>query len=64
MSLGDATVSGLRKLIAEKQEVSRSIMAEGQCSDFTMYRYSVGYYTALNDVITMIDQIQADLMKG
>ena len=64
MSLGDATVAGLRKLIAEKQERSRDTMANGQCTDFTLYRYAVGYYTALNDVVTMIDQIQDDLMKG
>ena len=64
MSLGDATVSGLRKLIAEKQEESKNIMAGGQCVDFAMYRYSVGYYTALDHVNTMIDQLQADLMKG
>ena len=64
MSFGDATISELRKLIAEKQERSRETMANGQCADFTLYRYSVGYYTALNDVVTMIDQIQADLMKG
>lgn len=64
MSFDAATVSQLRKWIAEEQEKSKTTMANGQCADFTTYRYAVGYYTALNDVNTLIDQIQSDLQKG
>ena len=64
MSLGDATVAGLRKWIAEEREKSTGRLARGEIADFSEFRYSVGYIRALDDTATVIDQIQDDLMKG
>ncbi len=64
MSLGDATVSGLRKWIAEERVKCSELLAGGRCSEFSEYRYSVGYIKALDDVMVVLDQTQADLMKG
>ncbi len=64
MSFGDATVSGLRKWLAEERTKGSELLAGGRCSDFSEYRYSVGYIKALDDTAAVIEQIQADLMKG
>lgn len=64
MSLGDATVSGLRKWISEERGKCSELLAGGRCAEFSEYRYSVGYIKALDDTATVIDQIQDDLMKG
>lgn len=64
MSFDASTVALLRKLLAEKLDQSVGLVTGGRCADFSEYRYSVGYIQALNDVNTMIEQIQADLQKG
>lgn len=64
MSLGDATISAIRKWLGEERAKSTELLAGGRCSEFSEYRYSVGYIKALDDVNTIIDQIQTDLMKG
>ncbi len=64
MSFGDATISGLRKWLAEERPKATELLAGGRCADFSEYRYSVGYIKALDDVAAIIEQIQADLMKG
>lgn len=64
MSLGDATVSGLRKWLSEERVKCSELLAGGRCSEFSEYRYSVGYIKALDDTATVIDQIQDELMKG
>lgn len=64
MSFDASTVSALRKLIAEKRQVSVDLIITGRCEDFSHYRYSAGYIQALDDVNTMIEQIQADLQRG
>ena len=64
MSLGDATVSGLRKWLLEERVKCSELLAGGRCAEFSEYRYSVGYIKALDDTATVIDQIQDDLMKG
>ncbi len=65
MSLGDATVSGLRKEIARARDEAKDQLAGGLgIEDFSRYRYSVGFIEALNQIDKAIDEIQADLMKG
>jgi len=64
MSFDAATVSHLRKWIAETRQQSTDLLAGGRCADFSEYRYSVGYITGLDDVVKLIDQIQADIQKG
>lgn len=65
MSLGDATISGLRKEIAKAREEAKEQLAGGLgIEDFSRYRYSVGFIEALNQIDRAIDQIQDDLMKG
>jgi len=64
MSLGDATISGLRKWIAEERAKSAELIITGKCDDYSTYRYSAGYIKALDDAAVVLDQIQDDLMKG
>ena len=64
MSLGDATVAGLRKWIAADRLNSLELLGGGRCADFSEYRYSVGYIQALDNVIKVLEETQADLMKG
>lgn len=64
MSLDAATVAQLRKRIAAERQKSDDLVIAGRCSDFSEYRYSVGYIKALDDVITIMDQIQDELQKG
>jgi hypothetical protein len=64
MSFDAATVSHLRKWIAEERSNSLELLGGGQILDFAAYRYSVGYIRALDDVIKVLEQIQTDLQKG
>ena len=64
MSLDDATVAGLRKWIVEERVKCSELLAGGRCAEFSEYRYSVGYIKALDDMMVVMDQTQADLMKG
>ena len=63
MSFDAATVAQLRKRIAQEREKSVDIIIGGKCEDFSRYQGSVLYIKALDDVIVMIEEIQADLQK-
>ncbi len=64
MSYDKASISGLRKRVAELRGQSIDLLAGGRCADFSEYRYSVGYIQALDDVIKVLEEIQTDLQKG
>jgi hypothetical protein len=64
VSFDHASLTALRKWIADERSNSLELLGGGQILDFAAYRYSVGYIRALDDVIKVLEQIQTDLQKG
>lgn len=64
MSFEQTVLSRLRHHIAVEREKAAGLLSAGAISDFSEYRYSVGYIKSLDDVIMLMDQITTDIQKG